>query len=81
MRHQMVLPSLRMHELITEIFKVSKYILSNSRNLTLLTWSVCLVHQKNQKPEVHTNILCFETDKLLSLLNSGKAWHFNNWKR
>ena len=41
---------------------------------------VFLEHQQFQKPEVHTNDLCFETDKLFFLfILVKKLGHLNNW--
>ena len=58
------------------------YILSISRNLTVANLSVFLEHQKFMKPEAHIQILCFETNKFLFPLNSGKTLgHLNNYKR
>ena len=48
------------------------YILSNNRNLTVVNFSIILENQKFKKSEVHTNILCFETDKLLIPFDSRK---------
>ena len=54
-------------------------ILGNNGNVTVVNLSVCFEHQTFYKPEVHTNILCFETDKLFFPFNSGeKSGHLNN---
>ena len=55
--------------------------MSNNKTLTVVNMSV-LEHQHFTKPEVHTNILCFETDQLLFPLNSGKTLgYLYDWKR
>ena len=45
--------------------------LSNKRNLTFANLSVFLEHQQLE-PEVHTNIVRFEIDKLFFFLISGE---------